>query len=234
MKKLIILAAALVLLLALAACSNSPAALAPPVPEPGEAQDIDVDESADYEYDLEMDEDFEFGDVLWPDMADMDVFGSWTGTVVEIAVQWTDPPLYIFKLEGDGGSANFIADFNTFTLGSAPEVGDTITGFFLMDMPMAMIYPPQYNVSVIANGEFTNLHVDRFDEELVSYDGSLMLNIDGDTEIILQDGEPFDCELAHRKLVVVYDISTRSIPAQTTPSKIIVLFERFATGPAFL
>ena len=234
MKKLIILATALIILLALAACSNNPAALAPPEPESNEVHDIDVDEAEDYEYDYGIAEDFELGDVLWPDMTDMDVFGSWTGTVVEIFVQWTDPPTYIFSLEGDGGSANFIADFNTFTLGSAPDVGDTITGFFLMDAPMAMIYPPQYNVSVIVNGEAASLHVDRFDEELVSYDGSLMLNIDGDTEIILQDGEVFDCVLAHRKLVVVYDISTRSIPAQTTPSKIIVLFERFATGPAFI
>ena len=234
MKKLIILALALTILLALAACANNPAPLAPPEPEPAETQDTAPDETADYEYELEIDEDFEFGDVLWPDMADMGVFGSWKGTVVEISVQYSDPPTYIFSLEGEVGSANFIADFNTFTLGSAPEVGDTITGFFLMDMPMAMIYPPQYNVSVIVNGEFTNLHVDRFDDELVSYDGSLMLEIGDNTEIILQDGEIFDCELAHRKLVVVYDISTRSIPAQTTPSKIIVLFERFATGPAFI
>ena len=99
---------------------------------------------------------------------------------------------------------------------------------------MGMIYPPQFTASVIINGDFINIAVDRFDDDLISYDGLLMLSIGDETEIILQDGELFDCELAHRKMVVLYDISTRSIPAITTPSKIIVLFERFATGPAFL
>jgi len=223
------------LLLALAACSNNPAPLIAPAPE----EDISVETEDDYIQDLEyeydyigdMDPDPDFNLDSWPEMP---VFGSWTGTVVEINVEYVYPPTYFFSLEGDSGNATFIANFNTFTLGNTPEVGDTITGFYLMDMPMAMIYPPQYNVSVIVNGEFTSIEVDRFDDELVSYSGNLRLNIGDDTEIMLQDGEPFDCELAHRKLVVVYDIATRSIPALTTPRQIIVLFEHAVTGPAFL
>ena len=240
MKKFITFALVLVVMFVLAACSDEPAPLI--APEPDDA--YDVEEPADEHvygelYDaveiigceldaVDLDEEFFF------EMDDLPVFGFWLGEVIEVVVDDSYPPIYTFHLEGVGGSATFIADFNTFFLGDIPEVGDYIVGYYLMDAPMIMIYPPQYNVSVIVNGEFLGVAVDRFDDELVSYDGFLKLNIDDNTEIILQDGEPFDGDLAHRKLVVLYGVSTRSIPAQTTPDKIIVLFEGFATGPALL
>ena len=242
MKKFIILAAALIMVFALTACDgNEPAALAP-----GDNDDnlvfVDTDEDLVF-IDADDDQDFyEPGDYGYDYIPECDflwdapeTFGSWTGTVVEIETEYSDPPVTFFRLEGESGSATFMADFNHFVLGEMPEVGDTITGYYLLDMPMAMIYPPQYNVSVIVNGNFLGVHVDRFGDDLLSYDGNLQLNIGDDTEIFLQDGEPIGAEyLAHRKLVVVYSISTRSIPPITTPEKIIVLFERFATGPAFL
>ena len=226
MKKFLTLAVLIIAILGLAACNNGVAPLAPNVPDenvydPYYGKDV-------------TDGDYNPGDAIWPGMDDQGEFGSISGTVVEVSTEYSYPPTHIFRLEGENGIVNFIADFNTFILGEMPVVGDTITGFFSLDMPMAMIYPPQYNLSVIVNGDFNNVAVDRFDGDLVSFDGNLKLEIGADTEIILQDGEPFDCILAGRKLVVVYDISTRSIPAITTPSQVIVLFERFATGPAFL
>ncbi|MCL2405423.1 MAG: hypothetical protein FWC92_07750 [Defluviitaleaceae bacterium] len=247
MKKLLTIAALFILVLALTACSDSPAPLITPHVPDTVQDDYDTNDYDEYHYEeyhnddstLESDTDYEgdyesdfiLDDNPWDNMP---VFGSMTGTVVRIATQYTDPPSYAFYLEGESGSAVLITDFNTFFLGEIPEVGDTITGFHLMTTFMRAIYPPQYDVSVIVNGDFENIAVDRFDDELISYDGNLRLNIGEDTEIILQDGELFDCELAHRKLVVLFDISTRSIPAQTTPNKIIVLFEQFTTGPAFL
>ena len=239
MKRLLTLAALLIFVLVLAACSDSPAPLI--APEDGVAGiDYDVsedlaqeEEGYDYGYDYDFDLDFDLGGgEIWDDMP---TFSSWTGEVTEISIYESDPPAYIFLIQGENGSANLITNFNTFFLGEMPEVGDTITGFYMPEAFMALIYPPQFNTSVIVNGEHSyNIAVDRFDEDLISYDGFLMLNIGDDTEIILQDGEAFDCELAHRKLVVLYDISTRSIPAITTPSKIIVLFENITTGPATL
>jgi hypothetical protein len=67
--------------------------------------------------------------------------------------------------------------------------------------------------------------VDLFDNDYVSSDNSLKLNISDDTVIVSENGEAFTGELADRKLVVVYGPSTRSIPAQTTPEKIVVLDE---------
>ena len=233
MKKFMILAAALLLVIVLAACNgNEPAALTQP-----DADDTDVlygTGNDEYGYD-EYEPDYDFipeCDFMWDAFP---TFGSWTGTVVEIDVEYSDPPLTFFRLEGESGNATFVADFNTFILGEAPQVGDIITGHYLMDAPMAMIYPPQYNVSVIVNGDFLGVTVDRFDDELLSYGGNLQLNIGDDTVITLQNGEPIGAEyIAHRKLVVVYSITTRSLPPITTPEKIIVLFERFATGPAML
>jgi len=234
MKKLLTLASALALMLVLAACSSNPAPL---IQSPYEPDDM-YQHGADSNYNLyEPDDvtDLTISDSEWDDTwANTSVFASWTGSVVDIITEYSDPPTYIFHLEGENGSATFTTNFNTFILGDTPEVGDTITGFYLLDMPMTMIYPPQFTVSVIVNGDFNNVAVDRFDEALVSYGGDLMLEITNETEIMLQDGEVFDCILYHRKLVVVYDISTRSIPAITTPSQIIVLFETPVTGPAFL
>jgi hypothetical protein len=67
---------------------------------------------------------------------------------------------------------------------------------------------------------------DVFDKDLISSDKSLKLNISDKTEIISQDGKAFEGELANRKLVVLYGVSSKSIPAQTNPSKVIVLFEK--------
>jgi len=235
MKKLLTLATLLALTLVITACSNNPAPLLSPEPEVSITLDVvstPPDDIILEEHENGYEDDFIFdNDGLWNDMP---TFGSITGTVVGIEAQYTYPPTYFFLIEGESGSANLMTHFNTFILGATPELGDTITGFYVMEPFMAAIYPPQFNTSVILNQDVISITVDRFDDDLISYDGFLRLNIGEETEIILQDGEPFDCELAHRKLVVLYDISTRSIPAQTTPTKIIVLFEQFTTGPAFL
>ena len=242
MRKLLILAAALIMVLALAACEgDEPATLMQPDEDPYYSAGSSPG-GADYVYD-EYDHDyFDFGDDFAWD-APMPTFGYWSGTVTEVSTEYSYPPTHIFHLEGELGSATFIADFNTFFLGEMPQVGDTITGHIQNDMPMTMIYPPQFNVSVIVNGDYVGLYadrfvkvtVDRFGEEFLSYGGDLQLNIGEDTVIMLQNGEPIGAEyLAHRKLVVVYSITTRSLPPITTPEKIVVLFERFATGPAAL
>ena len=56
------------------------------------------------------------------------------------------------------------------------EVGAKITGFYDASKP-AMIYPPQYPVEVIAVNQDDNIKLDVFDQDLVSADGMLKLNI---------------------------------------------------------
>jgi hypothetical protein len=109
-----------------------------------------------------------------------------------------------------------------------------VTGFYDANIPVIMIYPPQHHAVAITAG-IGNIAVDRFDENFFSYSRDLIIRFGSDTVITFQDGTAFEgdvSELAHRKLVVIYDIATRSFPPQTTPLQVIVLFE-LASHPIF-
>lgn len=156
-------------------------------------------------------------------------FNSFTGTVKEIRdFAGVEGSKYVLVENSAGETANIVIMPDTYFVNDAKiTVGSVITGFYEANAPMLMIYPPQYKAEVVAVGmKGQNIKADRFDKDLVSADRSLKLNISDKTEIILQDGKAFDGELAGRKLIVVYGASTKSIPAQTTPTKIIVLFEK--------
>jgi hypothetical protein len=87
-----------------------------------------------------------------------------------------------------------------------------------------MIYPPQYQAVVMAKASpLRSVAVDRFDAQLVSSDGMLKLNVSPSTQIVLENDQPFTARLENRDLIVIYGVTTRSIPAQTTPYKIIVI-----------
>jgi hypothetical protein len=95
-----------------------------------------------------------------------------------------------------------------------------------------MIYPPQYNAEVlVVESQEQIVKVDVFDKELISSDNFLKLNLSETTEIVNPDGTAFKGELANRKLAVIYKTATKSIPAQTTPVKIVVLADK-ADAPA--
>jgi len=121
-----------------------------------------------------------------------------------------------------------ITDSTYFVTDNTVKAGDEITGFYDGKAPMAAIYPPQPEARVIVVGLEHDkfIKVDRVDKDLVSEDGQLKLNIGSNTKIILENGEAFDGDLTNRALVVLYSVTTRSIPAQTTPEKIIVLYEK--------
>jgi len=239
MKKFIMVVLIVVgVMFALSACNNGVATLA----NPSDTDDLVFvpDSADDYNYygDVE-DEIYDF------QHEEMPVFGSLTGTVVSIEV--IDADFSIINVESEYGAAVFMTNFNTFTLGNEPEIGDTITGHYLLGMPMIAIYPPQYNVSVIVNNDSVQddglpfVHVCRFfplsygdDGQLISADGQFIVNVGSDTEVILQNGEAFDGELAGRMLVVTYAITTRSLPPQAIPIQIVVLYEMAVTGPEFV
>jgi len=155
-------------------------------------------------------------------------FNSFSGVVKEINDFHGIEGAKIVLLENEEGLiANIIISKDTYIVdGAEISVGSTVTGFYKANAPMIMIYPAQYNAKVVAvENKDQNLKVDIFNKDLISSDNLLKLNISDDTDIISQDGQPFEGELINRKLVVTYDISTRSIPAQTNPIKIVVLFE---------
>lgn len=104
------------------------------------------------------------------------------------------------------------------------RIGDQITGYYDANVPVPLIYPPQYQAVVIAKDR-TNRHikVDYFNEQFESSDGKLRLNITPRTPLYLENGQKFTGSLANRTLIVCYEATTKSIPAQTTPTQIVIM-----------
>lgn len=157
---------------------------------------------------------------------------SFTGTVKEIQDHWSmENGKFISAEDNEGLPANIIISDNTYIAGDKEiAVGSVITAYYDANKPMIMIYPPQYNAEVVVvNGIDLNVEVDYFNKELVNSDNTLKLNISDETKVLLQNGEEYKGKLEDKKLVVFYGASTKSIPAQTTPEKVIVLMEDVAS-----
>ncbi|WP_433596229.1 stalk domain-containing protein [Lysinibacillus xylanilyticus] len=106
------------------------------------------------------------------------------------------------------------------------QKGDKVTAYTYANKPMLMIYPPQYNpeVIIVETKEMGTVEVDFFNKELVNTDNTLKLNVGKETELLSLSGKKVKVEdLAEQHLLVFYTIATMSIPAQTPPSKVVVL-----------
>lgn len=159
-------------------------------------------------------------------------FFSFQGTITEITdfimaqPGFRDGCYKFFTVENDEGQiVNFVVSPSTYVVDHVMlEVGDNVTGYYDGDAPAILIYPPQYPALVIVkntNEQFVK--VSYFNQYLVSGDGQLQLNLSPDTQIILTNGQSFSRYPANLDLIVIYRYTTRSIPAQTTPTRIIVL-----------
>lgn len=157
-------------------------------------------------------------------------WGSFYGTITRIydIGSGIEKPEGCYKImtvqSGNDNIANFVITPTTYFVDQVMmSVGDTVIGYYDLNAPVPLIYPPQIQAIVMAKlvPEY-NIKVDYFDEQLVSSDGTLKLNISPFTQIILENGQPFTRNPANHDLVAIYGPTTRSIPAQTTPYKIIV------------
>jgi len=127
--------------------------------------------------------------------------------------------------DGYGATVNFVVAPTTYFVDHVMvAVGDRVTGFYDANAPVPLIYPPQLRALVmVRDTTHQNVKVDHFNRQLESSDGTLRLNIAPHTRILLENGQAFSGSIGNRNLIVVYGATTRSIPAQTTPSKIIVM-----------
>lgn len=125
---------------------------------------------------------------------------------------------------GNGDLVNFVVSPTTYFVDHAMvAVGDWVTGYYDANAPVPFIFPPQYRALVmVKDSAYQNVKVDYFNSQLESSDGQLRLNISPSTQILLTNGQAFTRNPANRNLIVSYGPTTRSIPAQTTPYKIIV------------
>ncbi|SDZ10665.1 Copper amine oxidase N-terminal domain-containing protein [Proteiniborus ethanoligenes] len=121
-----------------------------------------------------------------------------------------------------------------------PELknGQKIIGYYRKDMPMLMIYPPMISPDLVIVKDQEDkdfIKYSYFNEELVSEDNFLKLNVSDETIITDQYGEKLGVEdLYNKDLVVFYSATTKSIPAQTNPSKIIILSKKSSESSEFI
>ena len=141
-------------------------------------------------------------------------FGSVTGTIVDMMPTRVGNrraegcTIFVTIEDMDGNTVNFLMSPAT----------------YVVDAPMPLIYPPQYNAVVAAvnrNGQMIN--VDYYNTALVNQEQTLQLNMDASVDVRTTNNQYFQGNPANHNLVVIYDNSTRSIPAQTTPIKVVVL-----------
>lgn len=159
-------------------------------------------------------------------------FLSITGTISTIEDFWINESqenLGCYKLislqDENGNTNNFVVSPETYILNNDILLpGDRVTGYYDGNAPVPLIYPPQYRALVMhKTSSFPNIKVSYFNNQLVSSDNQLKLNLSQATLIVLRNGLLFSRNPANHNLIVIYGPTTRSIPAQTSPYKIIVL-----------
>lgn len=160
-------------------------------------------------------------------------FGSVTGTIVEIVParvgnRRSDGCInYVMLEDMEGNTVNFMLTPSTYVVDfETLSVGMLCTFWYSMDAPMPLIYPPQYNAVAAAqvkNGRMIN--VDYYHTSMVNEEQTLQLNLDGSVAVRTTNNQYFQGSPSNHNLVVTYESSTRSIPAQTTPKRIVVLCE---------
>ncbi len=131
----------------------------------------------------------------------------------------------MITLRVEDGVVNFTISPETHVIDSRQlRPGMRVAAFYDSSMPIPMIFPPQYQawmVTVLGRNEQIILR--HFNGTLLAEDNSLQLNIAGNTRIQTINGQRFSCNLGGRTLLVYYTATTRSIPPQTTPGKIVVM-----------
>lgn len=106
--------------------------------------------------------------------------------------------------------------------------GSKITVFTGSYEPTPLILPVQYtaNVIIINGDKEGNVNADTYlaDEEgYTNAANTLNIAAADDTKIVDKEEKEYKGDLDKNDLIVFYGVSTKSIPAQTTPTKVVVL-----------
>lgn len=134
----------------------------------------------------------------------------------------------MITINSPNGINNFTLSSNTTVVGSTRlRPGMPVAAFYDSSRPVPLIYPPQFQAELITpiRSEETVI-LNFFRRNLISADRSLQLNLSRNTEILTLNGQRYSCPPGGNFLLVYYSTTTRSIPPQTTPRKIVVLCSR--------
>lgn len=129
------------------------------------------------------------------------------------------------SLRVENGIVNFIVNPETFVIDNRQlRAGMRVAAFYDSLLPVPLIFPPQYTAQIVTTlNRNEQIMLNFFDRNLVAADNALQLNVAGNTNIETANGQNFTCTPGNRTLLVYYTVTTRSLPPQTTPRKIVVL-----------
>ena len=147
-----------------------------------------------------------------------------TGVIMNIT-RGNDCCSHMVSLRTENGIVNFAVDMDTVIIDSRQlRQGMRVAAFYDGNLPVPLIFPPQYRAQIVTVlGRNEQVMLNYFDENLTATDGSLQLNVGPGTVIKTINGQNITCNLGEHILLVYYTVTTRSIPPQTTPRRIIVL-----------
>ena len=133
--------------------------------------------------------------------------------------------IYATVEDENGNTVTFLITPSTFVVDwETLSVGDRCMFWYRVDAPAPLIYPPQFAAVVAAKVKNSRMiDVSFYNAALVNAEQTLQLNMDGSVNLRTTNNQYFQGSPANHSLVVIYESSTRSIPAQTTPKKIFVL-----------
>lgn len=148
----------------------------------------------------------------------------------------------IITIDNENGGLRFVVAPTTCLVDrvtNAVVTADTLTKdmqvmvVYGANSPMGMSMPPYLGnvTAVVTNADKGNVCVGLFNDELVNEEASLQLNIADGTQILSTLGTRSILsadDVKGKNAMAFYDVTTRSIPAQTTPSLVVLLEERQA------
>ena len=163
-----------------------------------------------------------------------------TGKITEVAD--TEDGNKVFTMDNENGGLRFvvaptttIVDRETGSVITADKLteGMEVAVIYGANAPMGMSMPPYMGqvTAVVANADKGSISVGHFNDDLLNEKDLLQLNISEKTTILTTLGTKSILsadDVKGKDAVVFYDITTRSIPAQTTPSLVLLLEEREA------
>lgn len=147
-----------------------------------------------------------------------------TGVIVNMT-RGNDCCSQMISLQTENGIVNFNVTPATEVVDSRQlRPGMRVTAYYDSSLPVPLIFPPQYTAQLLVVLERNEqVMLNFFNRNLLARDRSLQLNIGRNTTVETLNGQRFTCGPGNRFLLVFYSATTRSIPPQTTPRRVIVL-----------
>lgn len=146
-----------------------------------------------------------------------------TGTI--LSVSQMNCCNQILSVKTADGIVQFVISPETLVIDSTNlRTGMRITGFYDANLPVPLIYPPRYQAQILtALQPQEQVTLGFLNRNLTASDNSLQLNTSRQTTMVTANGQRFTCSPGNHVLLVYYTVTTRSIPPQTTPRKIVVM-----------